>query len=92
MVSTVARNSGNCNLIGCVVCYEYTCNYNLIIVISISLWCLRRNKISILMDKKWNIGFGKKRTYNVPTTPKNANHTSRDWPNPLTSFYGYEYH
>ena len=38
LVSTVARNSGNCNLIGHVGCYGYTCNYNLIIVISISLY------------------------------------------------------
>ena len=30
LVSTVARNSGNCNLIGCVGCYEYTCICNLI--------------------------------------------------------------
>ena len=25
---TVARNSGNCNLIRSVDCYGYTCNYN----------------------------------------------------------------
>ena len=42
LVSTVAklRNSGNCSLIGHVGCYGYTCNYNPIIVISISLCCL----------------------------------------------------
>ena len=40
LVSTVAKNSGNCNLICPVDCYGYTCNYNLIIVISISLSCL----------------------------------------------------
>ena len=40
LVSTVARNSGNCNLIGHVGCYGHTCNYNLIIIISISLSCL----------------------------------------------------
>ena len=28
LVSTVARNSGNCYLIGHVGCYGYTCNYN----------------------------------------------------------------
>ena len=27
-VSTVARNNGNCNLIGCVGCHGHTCNYN----------------------------------------------------------------
>ena len=53
LVSTVARNSGNCNIIGRVGCYGYTCNYNLIIVISISLCCLidvQRNRISILIE------------------------------------------
>ena len=53
LVSTVARNSGNSNLIGCVGCYGYACNYNLIIVISISLYCLldvQRNRISILIE------------------------------------------
>ena len=34
MVSTFARNSGNCNLIGC---YGYTCFYNPIIIIPIIL-------------------------------------------------------
>ena len=28
LVSTVARNSGHCNLIGRIGCYGYTCNYN----------------------------------------------------------------
>ena len=37
LVSTVARNSVNCNLICCVGCYGYTRNYNPIIVISIIL-------------------------------------------------------
>ena len=41
-VSTVARNSGNCNLIGCVgVMDGYTCNCNPIIVISLFLSCLK---------------------------------------------------
>ena len=40
LVGTVARNSGNCNLICRVGCYGYTCNYNPIIVISIFLSCL----------------------------------------------------
>ena len=49
-VSIVARNNGNCNLIGRVGCYGYTCNYNPIILISISLYCLidvQRSRISI---------------------------------------------
>ena len=53
LVSTVAKNSENCNFIGRVGCYGYTCNYNLIIVISISLCCLinvQRNRISILIE------------------------------------------
>ena len=33
-VSIVARNNGNCNLIGRVGCYGYTCNYNPIILIN----------------------------------------------------------
>ena len=56
LVSRVVRNSGNytctCNLIGRVGCYGYTCNYNLIIVISIFLSCLidvQRSRISILI-------------------------------------------
>ena len=40
LVSTVARNNRNCNLIGRVCCYGYTCNYNPIIVILIFLCCL----------------------------------------------------
>ena len=53
LVSTVARNNGNCNLIGRVGCYGYTCNYNPIIVISISLSCLidvQRSRINILIE------------------------------------------
>ena len=53
LVSTVAWNNGNCNLIGRVGCYGYTCNYNPIIVISISLCCLidvRRSRINILIE------------------------------------------
>ena len=52
----VARNSGNCNLIGLVIvigCYRYTCNYNPIIVILISLRCLidiQRSRINILIE------------------------------------------
>ena len=61
MVSTVARNNGNCNLISCVgsydcmvtyTCTNYTTNYNLIIItVSISLYGLidiQRSKINIL--------------------------------------------
>ena len=40
LVSTVALNSGNCNLIGRIDFYGYTRNYNLIVVISISLSCI----------------------------------------------------
>ena len=46
----VRRNSGHCNLIGHVDCYGYTCNYNAIIVISISLSYLKdlqRSRTSI---------------------------------------------
>ena len=53
LVSTVARNSGNCYLIGHVDCYGYTYNYNPIIVISISLSCLidvQRSRTSILIE------------------------------------------
>ena len=53
LVSTVARNNGNCNLIGRIGCYGYTCNYNPIIVISISLCCLldaQRSRINILIE------------------------------------------
>ena len=51
LVITNARN--NCNLSGHVDCYGFTCNYNLIIIISISLCCLvdvQRNRISILIE------------------------------------------
>ena len=44
LVSTVARNSGSCNLFGRVDCYGYTCNYNLIIVISLSLCLMLSNR------------------------------------------------
>ena len=40
LVGTVARNSGDCNLICGIGCYGYTYKYNLIIVISIFLSCL----------------------------------------------------
>ena len=40
LVNTVARNSGNCNLIGCLDFYGYTYHYNPIIVMAISLPCL----------------------------------------------------
>ena len=52
LVSTVTRNSGNCNLIGRVVVMDI-CNYNIIIVIAISLCCLvdvQRSRISILIE------------------------------------------
>ena len=39
MINTVTSNSGNYNLIGRVCCYD-TCNYNLIIAIQLSLYCL----------------------------------------------------
>ena len=53
LVITGARNNLNCNLIGRVGCYGYTCNYNPITVISISLCCLidvQRSRISILIE------------------------------------------
>ena len=49
LVSTVARNSGNCNLIDG---YGYTFNYNPVIIISIFLSCLidvQRSRINILI-------------------------------------------
>ena len=53
LVSTVARNGGNCYLIGRVDCYGGIRNYNPIIVISISLSCLinvQRSRTSILIE------------------------------------------
>ena len=54
LVSTVARNSGNCNkLVMHVSCYGYTSIYNLIIVIAISLSCLldvQKSIINILIN------------------------------------------
>ena len=47
MINTVTSNSGNYNLIGRVCCYD-TCNYNLIIAISIVLI------LSIRYTKKQN--------------------------------------
>ena len=41
-VSTVARNSGNCNLIGQVGCYGYRCNYNPIIFLILSNRCTKK--------------------------------------------------
>ena len=55
LVSIVARNSGNCNLIGHVGCYGYTCNYNPIIVISFCLIDLQRRSIISLIESLYLI-------------------------------------
>ena len=61
-VSTVARNNGNCNLIGYVglhadieyTCIYYTTNYNPIITVSISLYGLIDYKVlSKIFDYNW---------------------------------------